>query len=120
MKTILKRFIFLASLLLLACPGTVHSQEWKDEEVVKHSYTPSNGYVSDEATAIAIAETILVPIYGASSINNQKPFFVSLDKDVWTVMGRLQKQPNRRVMGGVFHIQISKIDARVMLVTHGK
>lgn len=111
--------IFLAGILLLTCAG-VHSQDWKDEEVVKHSYMPSNGYVPDEATAVAIAEAILIPIYGASSINSQKPFSVSLDKDVWTVTGQRQSQSNRLILGGVFRIQISKIDARVTLVTHGK
>jgi hypothetical protein len=120
MKAISKQSTFLASFLLLACLGTGYSRDWSDEEVVNHSYMPSDGYVPDEATAIAIAEAILVPIYGAGSIDNQKPFSVSLDKDIWTVMGQLQKRPNRLRVGGVFQMQISKTDARVKSVTHGR
>jgi hypothetical protein len=113
--------LFFVSTLLLVPVQTAYSQDWKVEEVVeKHSYVPSDGYVPDEATASAIAEAVLVPIYGKTSIERQKPFLVGLDGDVWTVSGQLRKQPNRLVLGGVFRNQISKQDASIKFLSHGK
>ena len=37
-------------------------------EPEKHSYKPKDGYVSDEVTAIKIAEAVLIPIYGEKVI----------------------------------------------------
>lgn len=87
---------------------------------IQHSYVPSAGFVPDAATATTIAEAILSPIYGKDAIDRQKPFLVSLENDVWTVSGQRQKQANRLVVGGVFRIQISKPNARVKYLTHGK
>ena len=111
---------FVCTSLLLSSQA-VYCQEWKGEELVgKHSYIPSNGFVPDEATAIAVAEAILAPIYGKLSIDGQKPFLVSLENDVWTVSGQLQEQPGRVTLGGVFRIQISKKDGCVKFHSHGK
>jgi hypothetical protein len=81
-----------------------------------HSYIPKNGFIPDEQIAIAIAEAVLVPIYGKQTIEKQKPFVVKLSGDVWTVTGSL---PNGQ-LGGVFLIQISKRTAEVIRVSHSK
>jgi hypothetical protein len=121
MKNTFSIGVVIASTVTLTCSGMAHGQVWKDEEArVERSYIPTNGYVPDEATAAAVAEAILVPIYGKESIDRQKPFFVSLEKDVWTVSGRLRQVPNHIVVGGVFLIQISRQDGRVRFHTHGK
>lgn len=104
MKTAFNLAAILAVFLLSAGSGKAQSQDWKDEEKTQHSYAPSNAYVADETTAIAIAEAILVPIYGKDAIERQKPYFVSLENDVWTVSGQRQTVPGRTVVGGDFRI----------------
>lgn len=81
-----------------------------------HSFTPKDGFVPDRETAIVIAEAVTRRIYGHTNIERQKPFQVSLQGEVWTIAGTL---PSQKV-GGTFEIQLSKIDGRVIRVTHGK
>lgn len=120
MKTSMKPTVFFAGLFLLAGAAAAQTQHCKVEEAAKYRHVPSNGYVPDEAAAIAVAEAILVPIYGKESIEGQKPFLVSLQNDVWTVYGPLPTQKDKLVLGGVFRIQISQRDASVLNHTHGK
>jgi hypothetical protein len=79
-------------------------------------FIPKNGYVPDEATAIKIAEAVLIPIYGREQIEGERPFKATLNSDVWVVTGSLQAGR----VGGVAVVKISKKDARVLAVTHGK
>lgn len=81
-----------------------------------HSYVPPNGFVPDEQTAIAIAEAVLVPIYGKQAIEAQKPYQITRTGDIWTVRGTL---PRDR-LGGEFLIEISKQTGQIMRVTHSK
>ena len=82
----------------------------------ERSYTPKEGFVPDEGTAIAIAEAVLIPIYGRKKVESERPYHVKLDSDVWVVGGSL---PQGRV-GGVAIIKISKRDGRILYVNHGK
>ena len=77
---------------------------------------PKEGFVPDEATAIAIAEAVLKPIYGAKQMESERPYHAKLINGVWWVGGTL---PPKRV-GGVAVIKISKRDARVLSLTHGE
>jgi hypothetical protein len=81
-----------------------------------HSYTPPGGFVPDAQTAIRIAQAILVPIYGDESIEREKPLVATLDGNVWTVRGTLPPGS----LGGTAIVEISKADARVLRVSHGK
>ncbi len=81
----------------------------------KHNFVPENGLVSDENTAIKIAEAVLLPIYG-ESINNKKPFVAKLVDGVWIVEGTLP----RNMKGGVPLIEISKDNGAILRVSHGK
>lgn len=82
----------------------------------EHNYKPVQGYVPDEATAIAIAIAVREPIYGHEQIAKQKPFKAVLVKGVWKVEGSLPMH----VLGGVAVAEISKDDGRVWRVSHGK
>ena len=82
----------------------------------QHSYTPPNGFVPDSATAIRIAEAVLIPVYGDKEVTRQKPLLAELAKGVWTVRGQLG--PN--VPGGVAMVQISKRDGRILRMSHEK
>jgi hypothetical protein len=82
---------------------------------------PKNGYVPDSATALKVAEAVLVPIYGQAKAESQRPFTVKLKDDVWTVSGTLlcaDVQRERSVMltdcQGILEVRISKNDAHVL------
>jgi len=80
------------------------------------SYVPQEGFVPNGLTAAEIAEAILVPIYGSENINKQKPFKVKLKNNIWYVSGVLSPD----FVGGVATVEISKKDARILKVSHGK
>jgi NTF2 fold immunity protein len=86
----------------------------------EHSYVPERGFVPDAATAIQIAEAVLIPIYGEDSIARERPFVASLEGDVWRVRGSLALPPGTAVRGGVAEIEIAKQDGRIIRVTHGR
>jgi|SRR6185437_4216965 len=81
-----------------------------------HSFTPKDGFVPNETTAIAIAEAVLKPIYGDKQVESEKPYHAKLISGVWWVGGTLT---TGRV-GGVAIVRISKKDARVLSVSHGQ
>jgi hypothetical protein len=85
----------------------------------QHSYVTPDGFVPDKRTATRIAEVILDPIYGAEKIEAEDPLEAKLNEagDVWIVWGHLPKPANK---GGVCYVEISKADARILRVTHGR
>jgi hypothetical protein len=83
-----------------------------------HSYVPPDGFVPDAATAIRIAEAVWIPVYGADMIGKERPFNATLAGEVWTVTGSLPNGPGQ--IGGVALAEISKQDARIIRVSHGK
>lgn len=77
---------------------------------------PANGYVPDEETAIAIAEAVIIPIYGKRRMKSERPYKAKLkENDIWIVWGNL---PFKRlgIMGGTIQVEISKIDGRILEV----
>ncbi len=105
----MKKIIFsVTSLILLV--GILFADE------SKHSFKPEQGYVPDEKTAIAIALAVWSPIYGDEEIKSEKPFKASLTNGVWHVVGTLPKYTE----GGVAEAEISKDDARILRISHGK
>lgn len=110
----MKKILFVTlAIALLFTPFIVSAQE-------KHSYKPKDGYVSDEITAIKIAEAVLTPIYGEKVINEEKPFKTELKDGVWIVEGTLHCPEGQRCIGGVVVIEISKDDGKILRVSHGK
>lgn len=86
-----------------------------------NSFTPKEGFVPDEATAIAIAVAVWGPIYGAEKIQGERPFVATLSNGVWHVSGSLPKpHPNSIALGGVAEADIAKSDGRILRVIHGK
>ena len=88
-------------------------------------YKPKAGYVPDAATAIRIAEAVLVPVYGKKQIDSEHPFTAELKNDTWIVGGTLRCLDGKGGMtsecaGGVAMVHISKSDARILYMTHGK
>jgi hypothetical protein len=97
----------LFTLMLSACLSAA---------VAEPAFRPQRGFVPDERTAIAIAEAVLVPIYGVEQIAHERPFRASLNGKVWEVCGHLP----RGSLGGVAVVQISKDDGRILRVYHGE
>ena len=88
-------------------------------------YKPPAGYVPDSATAVQIGEAVLVPIYGKKQIESERPFTARLEGDTWTVSGTLRCSDGKGGMttecaGGVAVVKISKLDARILYMMHGK
>jgi hypothetical protein len=85
-------------------------------EPMPHSYTPKDGFVPNEFTAISIAVAVWTPIYGEDAISKQQPYKAVLAGDTWIVEGSLP----RNMVGGVALAEIAKKDGRILRVTHGK
>lgn len=113
----MKRFILLFfSFMLINIPVGLA------EESQRHSVIPKEGFVPDQNTAVQIAVAILGPIYGEEQIEKEKPFNATLKNEIWRVEGSLPKSlfENGIVLGGVAMVEISKKDARILWVSHGK
>jgi hypothetical protein len=109
--------LFAIALLNLTHFALVLAQEKEAVRISNdHSYVPENGIVPDEQTARKIAEVVLIPIYGKTAIEKQKPFPVVLSNNIWIVSAYLPSDQ----LGGVFRIEIAKQDGRIIRLTHGK
>ena len=85
-------------------------------EAQEHSVTRTNGYVPDAKTAIKIAVAVWEPIYGEKQIAKEKPYKATLTNGVWVVEGTLHGASK----GGVAVAEVSKSDAKILWVSHGK
>jgi hypothetical protein len=100
----------------IVCPLVLLASLALAAEAPKHSYKPDAGYVPDAKTAIRIAVAVWEPIYGEKEIAREKPYHASLTNGMWTVEGTFHGSG----FGGVAVAEISKDDARVLRVSHGK
>ena len=84
--------------------------------------TPKNGFIPDEATAIKVAEAILIPIYGEKVIHGERPFHGTLLNGTWKVSGTLEKPKNPRFLvdGGTAEILLDQKTGAVISYTHYK
>ena len=103
----------LSTLLLIAPVLAGCAQQPRIDEI---TYMPSGGYVPDQATAIAIAKAVWIPIYGKEQIESQAPFVATLKENAWHVHGTLPKG----YLGGTAEAVISKRDGQILRVIHGK
>ena len=77
---------------------------------------PKDGFVPSAATAVTIAEAVLIPIYGRENIRSQKPFEVKKTGEKWIVNGTRRKG----WVGGIATIEIARTDGRILRVSHSK
>jgi hypothetical protein len=88
-------------------------------------YKPPSGFVPDSKTAVKIAETVLMPVYGEKQIESERPFLATLKEKIWTVAGTL-RCPNvnggttNSCDGGTAEVQIAKDDGRIFSMIHHK
>lgn len=76
----------------------------------------SDTLIKNSESAVSIAETILVNLYGKAIINSEKPFECYLVDGYWYLRGTLPKN----YTGGVFEMIMSAKDGRVVKLVHGK
>ncbi|MBZ5663186.1 MAG: YbbC/YhhH family protein [Acidobacteriia bacterium] len=105
--------------VILACTVLLAS------ELVGQGYKPTSGYVPDSRTAVRIAEAVLIPVYGERQIEAERPFTASLKNGIWTVTGTLRCPDGKggtttSCDGGVAEVRISKNDAQIIYMLHGK
>ena len=86
---------------------------------------PKQGFVPDSATAVRVAEAVLIPVYGEKKIHSERPFIASLENEVWTVRGTLHCSGGKggtstHCVGGTAEVQISKMDGHIIRVAHYK
>ena len=82
----------------------------------RHSVQPEEGLVPNERTAIRVAEAVWEPIYGLGDLKAHQPTKAMLDGDIWFVRGSMPT----RSKGGVAIAEISRIDGRILRISHGK
>jgi hypothetical protein len=92
---------------------------------IAQSTGPAEGYVPDEKTAVAIAEAVLIPVYGEKKILSERPFKAVLDGEIWTVGGTLHCDDGKggtttHCVGGTAEVRISKKDGRILRMMHYK
>ena len=95
------------------------------EATLSLGYTPPKGFVPDAATAVKIAEAVLIPVYGERQIESERPFKAVLEGDTWTVEGTLSCPDGKggtttKCVGGTAEVKLSKIDARIISMMHYK
>ena len=83
-------------------------------QLVPSEQAPEKGYVPDAATAVSIAEAVLLPLYGSKVIRQEQPFQANLRNDsVWVV------HSGRYTKGGSY-MEISKANGRILVAERGK
>ena len=84
-------------------------------------YVPPNGFVPTAETAIAVAEAVLIPVYGKDQIESERPFKAVLNENVWVVTGSVpchNPPPGAECPGGAAEIKISKWTGQILFMTH--
>jgi hypothetical protein len=122
-----RTFCLFAALLMLTTPlfaakisGTKNTKNTMTAETAPHSFKPAEGYVPNSTVAIAVAEAVLTPIYGAETIAKEKPLTAKLTRGVWLVRGTLACPTGNKCVGGVVEAEVVKRDGRILRVSHGK
>jgi hypothetical protein len=79
---------------------------------------PPSSFIPDAKTAVAVAHAILIPIYGAQTVQKEEPLVAVRSGDIWTVTGTLACAP--RCVGGTAKVTLSAKDGRIISVIHAK
>jgi hypothetical protein len=99
-------------------PKNQRMDEWQALETSLRgakSIRPKSGFVPDESTAVKIGEATATAQYGERTIAAEKPFRARLYGDTWIVKGTLHPQGS---YGGTAVIKISKVDGKILFMTH--
>jgi hypothetical protein len=120
MKTLLdnirmKKLLLMTLIIMMTVIFGTSFKKPVDDRKNQSGYIPKSGFVPNKITAIKIAETIWLPIYG-ERIYRKKPYTVKLKNGVWIIEGTLPTNSK----GGVPYIEIQKTDGKILKVMYGK
>jgi hypothetical protein len=117
--------LVLMSLVVASCGNTTDTrepifkvQDFELDRSSDHNFVPEEGYVDKPEAAARIAEAVAVGFYGRDQIEAQRPYLVKRLGDRWVVRGSWLHGTG--VKGGVFEVEVSSSDARILRMTHGK
>ncbi len=110
------RVFVLSTVLVLACTFSFAQDPALG---VPKSVVPKNGFVPSATVAVAVAEAVLIPVYGKQQIASDRPFKAELSGGVWDVTGSLHcASPESPCPGGTAQVKISKRTGEILFMTH--
>jgi hypothetical protein len=131
--------ITVGFLCAIALHGCCDRKSQKDEETQEIMYIenkelsskdyanaignmPADGLIPTKEIAVQIAEIVLSKIYGHERIEQQKPFFINLEDDVWIIEGYFNRHEGgvATTDGGVAYMEISKRNGTILKLLHSK
>jgi hypothetical protein len=83
-------------------------------------FVPKDGFVPSATVALAIADAVLIPVYGKKVIDSERPFKAVLNGNVWTITGSVpcDGPPGAVCPGGAAEIRVSKRTGQILFMTH--
>ncbi len=111
--------LLVAVALVVPCIG----QQPSTEEMLEYdrrlatqvnTQVPSQGFVPNAETAIAVAKAVATPVLGATEVNEELPLRAGLKDGVWTVIGTFKGAGQ----GGELVVQIDKKTGKILSLFH--
>ena len=125
----MKNILFLVVLVsILSCNKEIETPSFEkiklsEKETLKeindstlHNAIGKDEIITDEKTAISIAEPLLFSVYGKENIVKQRPYKIGKVQNYWVVSGSLPKPQ----IGGVFEMIINSKNGEIIRLTHGE
>lgn len=92
------------------------------------SQSTKEARVPDAATALKIAEPVLIKTYGKRQIDDERPLRAKLEDGIWSVYGTLccPDEKGRRTceegkcLGGVAVLKLRQSDGKILSIMHYK
>ena len=125
----MKNILFLVVLVsILSCNKEIETPSFEkiklsEKETLReindstlHNAIGKDEIITDEKTAISIAEPLLFSVYGKENIVKQRPYKIGKVQNYWVISGSLPKSQ----IGGVFEIIIDSKNGQVIRLTHGE
>lgn len=120
--------LFLILISILSCNKEIETPSFEkiklsEKETLKeindstlHNAIGKDEIITDEKTAISIAEPLLFSVYGKENIVKQRPYKIGKVQNYWVVSGSLPKPQ----IGGVFEMIIDSKNGEIIRLTHGE
>jgi NTF2 fold immunity protein of polymorphic toxin system component len=113
-------FTRFALILLLSAGMVMAYSQMKPGKV---GFIPKNGFVPSAEVAQAIAEAVLLPVYGKETVISERPFKATLHGGVWIITGSVpcdNPPPGAVCPGGSAEVRISKKTGQILHMTHSQ
>ena len=113
----MKQFIlFLLAAALLSWSQT----SGKRPAIPKDGVVPKEGFIPNAEVAVAVAEAVLVPVYGKQTALSERPYTAALHGNTWIIKGKVpcEGPPDAVCPGGAGEVWISKRTGEIRYMTH--